>query len=115
MACSKDQGCLTIANSIYPGLRGEIGSSIQKINGTLDSITSELNSLTIPDDYLGSMVKEKLGTIIANFGSDKSNVNAIKGQIDAFIGEKIEEHLKHYENWKRAQEELKKKKHIEMQ
>ena len=109
MACSKDQGCLTIANSIYPGLQSEINSSIKTITTALSDITSELSTLTIPEDYLGKKVKEELESITNNLNSDQSNVVATSGNIGMFIGKKVEEHRNHYNAWKKAQDELKKK------
>lgn len=109
MACSKNQDCLRIATDIYPGLQGEIDGSIQTIVSSLNDITGELSTLTVPGDYLGNKVREKLETIISSLDSDKSNVEAAKGNIDTFIGEKVEEHLEHYDSWEREQEELKKK------
>lgn len=109
MACSKDQGCLTIANSIYPGLQSEINSSVKTITTGLNEITTELNTLTIPDDYLGEKVKKELESITSNLNNDQSNIVATSGNIGMFIGRKVEEHRNHYNAWKKAQDELKKK------
>ena len=109
MGCNKDSGCLTIANSTYPGLQSTINSSIKTITTGLTEITSELNTLTIPEDYLGKKVKRELESICSSLSSDQSNIVATSGNIGRFIGTKVEEHRNHYNSWKRAQEELKKK------
>ena len=109
MGCNKDSGCLTIANSTYPGLQEEINGGVNTITSSIDEITSELNALTIPEDYLGKKVKRELESICSNLSNDQSNIVATSGNIGRFIGTKVEEHRNHYNSWKRAQEELKKK------
>ena len=104
MACSKDAGCLRIATSIYPGLQGEINASISKISSSISEIISGLNGLSIPDDYLGAKVKSRVSAICSSLGSDASEVGAIGGKINGFVGNKIQEHNEHYREWKIAQQ-----------
>ena len=110
MACNKDSGCLTIADSTYPGLRGDINSSISGINSELSGIIDGLSGMTIPDDYLGSKVKAQLQSISSSLTADMGNVKAEGASINGFITGKIAEHRKHYDDWKKAQDALKLKK-----
>ena len=115
MGCNKNEDCLRLANSVYPGYQGEINNEVSKITSELDNVISELNSLSVPDDYLGVKVKNSLTSIITDFNSDKQNVIGVSGNINTFIGRKKEEHQKHYNDWKRVQEELAKRKKKELE
>lgn len=110
MGCNKDSRCLTIANNTYPELQNEINSSIKTITSLLNDITSELNILQIPEDYLGEKVKKELELITSNLSNDQIDIASLNGNIGMFIGRKIEEHQSHYNIWKNDQEQLKKKK-----
>ena len=104
MACGKNAGCLRIATSVYPGLQGEINSSISKISSSINEIISGLNGLSIPDDYLGTKVKSRVSAICSGLGSDASEVGALGGKINGFVGNKIQEHNEHYRTWKAEQQ-----------
>ena len=108
MSCNRDSGCLNIARGIYPGLKGEINSSIGNVCNQVDEIVGELNSLAIPEDYLGSKIKTKLSEICSGFESDKAELNSAKANVNAFIDNKIKEHYGHYYEWQRNQELAKK-------
>ena len=111
MSCNRDSGCLNIARSIYPGLKGEIDSSISNVNNQVEEILGELSSLTIPEDYLGNKVKMKLDEICSGFETDKSELSAAKANINAFIDGKIQEHYSHYNEWQRLQKKMEEEKH----
>ena len=116
MACGKNAGCLRIATSVYPGLQGEINSSISKISSSINEIISGLNGLSIPDDYLGAKVKSRVSAICSSLGSDASEVSALGGKINGFVGNKIQEHNEHYRTWKIEQQrrlQAQRKKEIE--
>lgn len=104
MSCNRDSGCLNIARSIYPGLKGEINSSISSVNNQVDGIIGNLSSLAIPDDYLGNKVKSKLEEICTGFETDKSELNSAKANVNAFIDSKIKEHYGHYYEWQRIKD-----------
>ena len=104
MACGKDQGCLRIANSTYPGLQAEINGSINTITNNINEIMSVLNSLSIPDDYLGSKVKTRVNSICSSLSSDEGEVSSISGNINSFVSSKIKEHQEHYNMWKTEQQ-----------
>lgn len=110
MACGKNEECLNIANNIYPNLQSEINSSINTITSSVNEIISGLSSLTIPDDYLGTKVKSRIITICSNLSSDIGEISSINGSINSFVSEKIKEHQKHYEEWKKEQERILEKK-----
>ena len=43
MGCNKNEDCLRLANSVYPGYQGEINNEVSKITSELDNVISELN------------------------------------------------------------------------
>ncbi len=98
MACSRDSGCLTIAKRIYPELQSKINNSTNTVKTGMNEIIEVLDELFIPQDYLGTRVKEKIDEICEDLGND---VN-----INDFIVSKIKEHKKHYELWHEKQEEV---------
>ena len=106
MSCNRDDGCLKIAESTYPSLQSEINTSVNSINTELSDVVSSLQSLTIPDDYLGEKVKDRITSITASLGDDQSSVDAINSELDSFISEKITEHTEHYNEWLQEQERL---------
>ena len=104
MSCNRDSGCLNIAKSVYPGLKGEINSSISNVNSQISEIVGELSSLVIPEDYLGNKVRTKLSEICSGFESDKSELNSAKADVNVFIDSKIKEHYGHYYEWQRIKD-----------
>ena len=108
MGCNKDEGCLNIANNVYPGLQGEINGSISSITNNVNEIISGLSGLSIPDDYLGEKVKSQVDSICGSLTSDVGEISSLSGSINNFVGSKIEEHQEHYRNWL-AQQEWQKK------
>lgn len=106
MACGKNQGCLNITNNVYPGLQVEINSSINNITTNINEIVSELGSLVIPEDYLGTKVTEELDEICSNLSNDVLEVNSVGRSINNFISLKKEEHQKHYRQWQEEQRRL---------
>lgn len=104
MGCNRDDGCLNIARNTYPNLLSGIDNSTLFINNQINDVIEELNSLIIPNDYLGNKVKEKLDEINENLNNDVSELNTFKNNINSFIEKKIKEHEKHYIDWQNMQE-----------
>ena len=93
MACDNGkEGCKNIVNNIYPRLSSEVNSAISAINSGLSEIGSSLGGLSIPDDYLGSKVKDRIQKINNLINEDMSDVKMESSNIRTFISEKTEEH-----------------------
>jgi len=107
MGCNRDSNCYTIARKVYPELKTDISDSIDKTSVELNEIVDELNTLKIPEDYLGEKVKEKIDEMKDYFTSDISDLKLFDNAIERFINEKINEHEEHYQNWKITQEKKK--------
>ena len=110
MGCNKDSNCLNIYSKVYPNAKDSIGSSISTIKGELNDIESKLNELFIPNDYLGSKVKEQLKEISINLQEDESSLDSLKKSINTFVDTQIKTHKGHYDNWKKQQDLLLKSK-----
>lgn len=108
MGCNRDYNCYSIAKDVYPNLKKDIDESIKKTSTGINDIVDELSILTIPEDYLGTKVKEKVDEMKEFYSEDISELGSFNKAIDNFINEKIREHQGHYQEWKR-QQELKKK------
>lgn len=96
MACDGSSStCETIANETYPKLIGEIDTSLTKISSDIKAISSDLSSLSVPDDYLGKKVKRELDKLIKNFDEDLALSTKEKGSVDSYVSKRIAEHKKH--------------------
>ena len=107
MACNKDFECLRISNAIYPNLKNDINGSVNMVTNNISETVSILETLYIPEDYLGNKVKNQIQVICGNLDEDISNINMFNSNINEFINEKIIEHKRHYNTWKLAQEKKK--------
>lgn len=97
--------CKEIVDVIYPEKRGEIMSAIGSVMTDLSDIGSELGKLTVPNDYLGQKVVERLGKISESFGQNaNSSVESLKGTIESYIEGKIEMHKGHCASWQKAKD-----------
>ena len=106
MSCSRDSGCKIIAERTYPSLKDEINSEFETISSDVMDVLNELSGLVIPDDYLGSRVKDRLNKIGANLSNDAMKVKSAKSDVNTFIDARINEHTIHYQEWEAEQERL---------
>ena len=59
MSCNRDDNCLNIARN-YINAGNNIKTSFTKIKGGINDIDEELDTLIIPEDYLGKKITEKI-------------------------------------------------------
>ncbi len=107
MSCNRDSNCNSIANN-YVSRKDSINSDLSSIKENINSIGESINHFTIPDDYIGNKVQEKLKTIFFELESNRDNLISFNGEVNSFIDSKVVEHRNHYQSWKKLQEELKK-------
>ncbi len=98
MSCNKDEFCKNIVNE-YATATGKLNSSFAKLKSEMNDIGNEINGVTVPNDYLGGKVSEKLAQIKCNFDSDKANVESAESSIISFVNDKKNEHQQHYDDW----------------
>jgi hypothetical protein len=110
MGCSRDNKCFSLYTKVYPSAKESIDGSINTIKGELSDITTALEELYIPDDYLGSKVESQLQKICLNLKNDEALLAVLGGGINSFVNSKIQEHKQHYTNWKRIQDSIMAKK-----
>ena len=114
MACNmgKGPGCKDIANK-YTIYVEDISQSVSSIKINLSKIKSELESLSVPNDYLGEKVKSRLESICSNFSSDESSIDGAFSSIESFANEKKNDHMQHeadYQEYLRMLAEIEKEK-----
>lgn len=106
MGCNRDNKCFNLYTRVYPSAKESIDGSINTIKGELSDITTALEELYIPDDYLGSKVEAQLEKICLNLKNDEALLTVLGGGINSFVNSKIQEHKQHYTNWKRIQDSI---------
>lgn len=110
MSCNKDSSCLNLSRTTYPSLKDDIVTSFQSANKEVSKVIDTIQSIQVPDDYLGSKVAPKLEALLNNFNNDIDSLNTEKTNVKTFILAKIDEHEQHYQDWKKQQEVWAKKK-----
>ena len=106
MSCNKDGNCKNIAND-YVSKKGSINGSLSSMKSHISSISSALNGLNVPNDYIGSKVVVKITSISSSLSSAEGSVDSVKAGVNGFIDQKKAEHEQHYSDWKAAQDALK--------
>ena len=99
MGCNRDLGCHILARNTYPTIKSGIDASISTLSSQIKEITNTLDELQIPEDYLGSKVKERIKNISNNFQDYLNDLSSEKTSVDNFIETKISEHESHYLLW----------------
>lgn len=100
MSCNKDEDCYRIYIKEYPSYLGTIDPAIRSIKTQIEEVETSLTGLSLPDDYLGNKIKDKLDILISDIDSDKSSISAETTAIRSHIITKRAEHKEHYEEWK---------------
>lgn len=108
MGCGRDNNCLRIANTTYPGLLSQINSNFSIISKSSSQIIDALDELIIPNDYLGARVRKNLKEITNLISEDLSKLSSESSNITTFVKEKISEHKQHYSTWQYMQQKKKK-------
>ena len=103
MACNRDEHCKEIASD-YETKIGEVNSAFEDLKSDIDGIKGNLQGLIVPNDYLGSKVKDKISSLEDVFGTTSENITGIKGAVIQFAELKRDMHQKHYEDWLKEQE-----------
>ena len=103
------ENCLSIAND-YINKKSSLNSSLNSMKENITNASDTLNSLSVPEDYIGNKVKQKLESIHNELVADAEIVGNFNKEISGFVDQKVTEHRNHYHNWRMAQEELFKKK-----
>ena len=104
MSCNKDEYCKTIVDN-YKEQIGELNSGFSSIENSLNNMNSSFNSLSIPDDYLGSKVKDAISNMSKGFGELNMTISNCKKDAISFAEEKKSEHQLHYDEWLQRKEE----------
>lgn len=107
MSCNRDSNCNVIANN-YVSRKDSINSDLSSIKENINSISDTINHFTIPSDYIGNKVQEKLKTIFLELESNSNNITSFKSDVNSFIDSKVTEHRNHYQTWKKLQEDKEK-------
>ena len=105
MSCGNDSGCFNISKK-YIDDKNSIDSYGNNIISYINEASSTVSTLDIPNDYLGSRVKEKISEIIDSFSSDLESISSFINNVGGFATEKSKEHLDHYNKWKSEQERI---------
>ncbi|MBO7517905.1 MAG: hypothetical protein J6T31_02210 [Methanobrevibacter sp.] len=108
MGCGRDNNCLRIANTTYPGLLSQINSNFSAISKSGSEVIDALSELVIPNDYLGTRVRSELKEITNLISEDLSRLSSESSNISSFVKEKISEHKQHYSTWQYMQQKKKK-------
>lgn len=101
MGCSRNEYCKTIADD-YGTKKISIDKKLNDMQSNISLINDSLNSFEVPDDYVGSKVKEKIAKITERFDNNSTNIDVFKNNINKFIDEKASEHKRHYLSWKES-------------
>ena len=88
----------------YESKKGQIAGKLSSMKSDISNITSELNSLSVPDDYIGSKVVEKIKSITTDLSTSEASVESFKGTVNSYIQGRQAIHAEHYEKWKAAEE-----------
>lgn len=108
MSCNQDSECLKISKNYIDNAKS-IKDYGNKISSNLDEIITQTSSLDVPDDYIGTKISDKIVGIINMIQQDSLGVENTISEISMFANEKSEEHLNHYNDWIRMQEEIARK------
>lgn len=104
MTCN-GENCLSIAND-YSVKKGSVNSSLNNMKSDITSASDTLNTLNVPEDYIGNKVKTKLETVFNDLSASADRVSAYNNEVSSFVDQKVAEHQTHYRAWKQRQEEL---------
>ena len=109
MSCNHDQRCLDIANEYGPK-KGQINADLNNVSESISTINTKLKSFSVPEDYIGNKVIEKINSISNRLIASSDNVDSFKNSVDSFIDNKEQEHRSHYNAWKKRYDEMMAKK-----